>query len=191
MPGEGCSSGRRPGATFPCSAPILALAVDRHGEATTVVPAAAAVRRKARESLRRRERVHAYVPLDLVHGLADADRRRQVDHGVDAIERSVGRDRISHVAMDERHAVREDGLVAEVHLRLEAIDDDDIVTALDEVRDQMCADEPGASSCCWIRLLMQTVSLSPAARPLDKRLLSPDPCPTERHRFISRWHFTT
>ena len=35
--------------------------------------------------------------------------------------------------------------MGQVYLRLEAVEDDDVVTALDEVRDQMRADEAGAA----------------------------------------------
>ena len=77
---------------------------------------------------RRRERVHADVALDLVHRLADADGCREVDDGVDALERpSAG---VADVAVDEGDLGGSRGLVA-VDLRLEAVEDDDIVTAFE------------------------------------------------------------
>jgi hypothetical protein len=99
-------------------ASILTLAVDRHGGGDDQSFRPPWECDEALEKARRRERVHADVPLDLVHRLADADRRRQVDHGVDALQRSVSHHGISHVAVDERHAVGQHGVVAEVYLRL-------------------------------------------------------------------------
>jgi hypothetical protein len=64
---------------------------------------------------------------------------------VDAHERAIGECRVADVAMQELHAGRQRGRRAQVNLLLEAVEHDDVVALFEEPRDEVRADESGAT----------------------------------------------
>ena len=106
---------------------VLTLPVDRHRRSNHEP---ARLRRTGHEALqedRCGERVATDIGGHLVHGLAHADRGRQVHHPLDAVERSVNRARIADVALDEGGSRRNLRGQPVMHLTLEAVEDDDLV----------------------------------------------------------------
>jgi hypothetical protein len=55
---------------------------------------------------------------------------------------TVGGGRISHVAVDKRHTLGELRLVAKVHLRLEAIEDDHFIAEAGKMADDVRSNKP-------------------------------------------------
>ena len=74
------------------------------------------------------------VARDLVHRLADADGGGEVDDAIDTRERAIGGLAVADVADDQLDPVRQLGIGAAVDLLLEAVEHDDLVAALDELR---------------------------------------------------------
>ena len=96
---------------------------------------------------RRAEGVDRRVALDLVHRLADPDRRREVYDSIDAHERSTNRIAVAHIRLDElrlRIQVRPDDAV--VDLRVERVEYAYLVPLLEQEVDDVRADEPRAAS---------------------------------------------
>ena len=91
-------------------------------------------------------RVVPHVALDLVHRLPNADEGAEVDDTVDAVECRVDDRCIGEVSVHEAHPLRQrDLLETLVHLCLEAVEDNDVVPAQEELAHEMRADEPGSS----------------------------------------------
>ena len=91
-------------------------------------------------------RVDTYVPFDLIHRLPNAHCSCEVDDGLDVRESSGRGHGIPDVPMDEGDAVGKSRRVSEVHLGFEAVEDDDVVAAADQMLDEVRPNESSASS---------------------------------------------
>src|SRR5439155_8637949 len=122
---------------------VLALPVDRHrrgdDEPAWLLLAVGELLQEAGGG----HRVHVDVAGDLVHRLSDADRRREVHDAVDALERAIHEPRLADAAFEERRFGRHSGRRAVVDLALEAVEDDDVVPALEQSGNEVQADEAG------------------------------------------------
>jgi hypothetical protein len=84
--------------------------------------------------------------LDLVHALADPDRRRKVIDHLDAVEGAAEDWRVADVAADQLDVavqIRRPIAVLAVHLRREQVECPHPVTAREQLVGQMRADESG------------------------------------------------
>ena len=99
------------------------------------------------EQQRRASRVDVHVAIDLVHALADADRRAEMDDGLRGEHERLEHQPIPDVTFDVlrlRVGVAGPGAGA-MHLRLEVVEHGHAVVARDERIDEVRTDVPGAA----------------------------------------------